>query len=223
MSDEIELPRRLTVLGEAMRPLWITVRSQIDRPVHQALADAPSMVDVVSHHLGVLQNTILRLTDRINSLMTDVVSNDDVSDPEVYRAVGGFEAFLDDLLASYHAVRVLNVYGDDAEARDLLACVYRHSLVEVRDWLQELVETLANPLDALRKRGLPTSGAVELPLTLTLTSAPELAGLSQWAELHSLDYSRSRPKHCAGLGFWGTVGAMAIGFGIGDALFGDDD
>jgi len=51
---------------------------------------------------------------------------------------------------------VLYVTRRHVEARDLLAGVYRHFLVEVRDWLVELVETLADPMVAVKKRGLPT-------------------------------------------------------------------
>lgn len=228
MSDEPLLPHRLTLLGEAMRPLALKVNSQIDMPAHQTSA-VLGIADIVSHHLDELQSIVHRLTNRINSLMTDVVSNGEASDAEVYRAAGRFEVFLDDLLAGYHDVRALDAYGADAEARDLLAGVYRHSLVEVRDWLEELVETLADPMSTVKKRGLPTSGYVELPLTLTLTAAPQLAGLSRWAERESVSLSGSQTSvpyqapRKSGLGFLGAVGAVALGWGIGEALFGDND
>ena len=228
MSDERVLPPRMTLLGEAMRPIWLKVRAQLDMPVQQASA-VTGMGNVVSQHFDSLQNTIPRLEDRINRLMTDVVSNEEATDGEVYRAVGRFEAFLDDLLADHQAVRALKAYGADVEARDLLAGVYRHFLVEVRDWLGELVETLADPMAAVKKRGLPTSGHVELPLTLTLTAAPQLMGLSRWAERQSVSLSSPqnstgyRAPRKSGLGFWGTVGVIVLGWGIGEALFGDDD
>lgn len=57
-------------------------------PVH-------GMAEIVSHHLGELQSLAHRLTDRINRLMSDVVANESATDGDVYRAVGRFEAFVD--------------------------------------------------------------------------------------------------------------------------------
>lgn len=225
MSEESLVPRRLTLLGEAMRPIWQKLEAEIEQ---SAWSSTPVMdiVATVRHELAQLETAVHRLTERINDLMDEVVSNEAASDSDVYRAVGRFEAPLRDVLASYHGVQGLAAYGADAEARDLLASVYRHSLIEIRDWLGELVETLADPMAAVRRRGLPTSGYVELPLTLELTAAPELAGLSRWAERqggYGVFSSSTSPNRKSGLGFWGTVGAVMLGWWIGEALFGDDD
>lgn len=223
MADEPLLPHRITLLGEAMRPLWRKIETQLGHHVLPATA-MYGMAEIVSSHLDELQVLAHRLADRINSLMSDVVANESATDGDVYRAVGRFEAFVDDLLAGYREVRVLNAYGRDAEGRDLLAGVYRHTLVEIRDWLEDLVETLADPMAVVRRRGLPTTGYVELPLTLTLTAAPELAALSRWIEGNLGSFSSgSTTRRKSGLGFWGTVGAVILGWGIGEALFGDDD
>lgn len=228
MSDEPMLPPRMTLLGEAMRPVWEKVREEIDLCVPQTEV-VVGMGEVVLHHFQSLQDSIPRLADRINRLMDDVVTNEAAGDAEVYRAVGRFEAFLDDLLADYRSVRALDAYDDDVEARDLLAGVYRHTLVEIRDWLADLVETLADPMAAVIKRGLPTTGHVKLQLNLTLTAAPQLGQLSRWAERHA----SALPKagNCSGapparkpvLGLWGWVGAALLGWWIGGALAGDDD
>jgi hypothetical protein len=226
MSDEPLLPPRLTLLGEAMRPVWLKTRAEIDKPI-RPIALVVEMSDILSHHFDSLQTLIHRLEERINRFMSDVVSNEAASDADVYRSVGRFEALLDDLTSDYQDVRALNALGADVEARDMLAGVYRHTLVEMRDWMQELVETLADPLSALQRRGLPTSGHVELPLTLT--SAPQLAGLLQWAKHPSVSLTTSsstsayRAPRRSGLGFWGMVGAAVLGWCIGEALFGDDD
>ena len=92
--------------------------------------------------------------------------------------------------------------------------------------MDELIEVIDDPLAAVRRRGTPTSGHVELPITLTLTAAPQLAELYDWLELDLLepgDYgSRSAPAEKQGLGFLGTAAAVALGFGIGSWLFGGE-
>lgn len=228
MNDALALPPRMTLLGEAMRPIWEKLKGQIDQPVPHTEA-VVEMREIVLSHMRSLQDMIPRLADRINHLMRDVVTNDDAGDADTYRAVGRFEAFLDDLLADYRSVRALKAYGDDTEGRDLLAGVYRHTLMEISDWLGELVETLTDPMTAVVKRGLPTTGRVELTLTMKLTAAPQLENLTRWAERHAavlsgMQYAPGAPaRQKSGLGFWGTVGTMALAWGIVGALFGDHD
>lgn len=221
MTDEITLPSRLVCLGEAMAP----VLRKFDAAVaEQSLQTVPvaSMVDFIKEGLAALGRSMPRLSDQVNGLMTDVAANESATDRDVYRAVGRFEGFLDEIINDYRKIGRQSAFGSDEEARVLLAGIYRHSMREIQVWLQDLVDTLADPKEALRRKGLPTTGAIEIPLTLTLTTAHELAGLQRWGERHSF-YTPSPTPTNQGLGFWGTVGAIAIGWGIGEALFGDDD
>ncbi len=221
MTDEITLPSRLVCLGEAMAP----VLRKLDAAVAEhSLQTVPvgSMVDVIKEGLAALGRSMPRLSDQVNGLMTDVAANESATDRDVYRAVGRFEGVLDEIINEYRKIGRQSAFGSDEEARVLLAEIYRHSMREIQVWLQDLVDTLADPKEALRRKGLPTTGSNEIPLTLTLTSAPELAGLQRWGERHSF-YTPSPTPTNQGLGFWGTVGAIAIGWGIGEALFGDDD
>lgn len=224
MSEQPVLPRRVTMLGEAIRPLGRKISGQLDMPV-APVADVHRMIEIASNHLAALQDIVDRLPDRLAGLMADVVENEGAGDAEVYRAVGRLEASVDDLLAGSLGVRTLRAFGTDAEARDLLAGVYRHTLVEIRDWIAELADVLAEPLAALRKRRLPTSGAVELRLALRLTAAPQLAKLSQWTTSQQVSQPTAdyQPPPSSGLGFWGTLGTILVAWGIGGALFGGDD
>ncbi len=224
MHDEPLLPRRLTLLGKAMRPVWLKLNAQLDMPVRHG-STVPVMSGVVSHHLGKLLRATDELSDRVNGLMRDVVSNEAASELDVYRAASRFNAVLDDLLAGRHAVRALATEGMDTAVRDLLAGVYRHTLVEFRDWLGDSIKTLANPVATFKKRGLPTSGEVELPLTLKLTGAPQLAELSLWMRCHQVSppVTEYQPPPSSGFGFWGTLGTILIAWGIGGALSGGND
>ena len=115
----------------------------------------------------------------------------------------------------------------DLDERDLLAGVYRHLLTEIRNWMEELVEVIGDPLAAVKRRGLPTSGYVELPINLTLTEAPQLAELHDWLVpgLRGAGNDRLPPARArkSGLGFCGTVAAAVLGFAIGDWLFGGEE
>lgn len=217
MNKDNPLPPRMTRLGKAMRPVLQKLTTQIDMPVSRDSITA-NMTDLILRHMDALQVAANRLEKRIDDLMSEVVANETASDIDVYRTARRFEAVLDDLLADYQAIRALIVAGPDAKARDLLAGAYRHSLHEIRDWLGELVDVIADPMAAVMKRGLPTSGYVELPLTLTLTAAPEFDELERWPK--DSPVTRRTPAKSE-LGFWGTVGIALIGLAIGDTLFGD--
>ena len=132
MSDEPLLPHRMTLLGKAMHPIWFELKVQIELPVSRT-STVSDIAGFVSDHLNGLQEAVGRLEDRINGLMSDVVSNETACDAEVHRAVGRIESPVDDLLASYHAIRAVRG-GKDAEARELLADAYRHALGEIRGW-----------------------------------------------------------------------------------------
>jgi len=230
MSNQPVLPHRVTLLGEAMRPLGRKISAELDMPV-APVADVYGMNEIVSNHLAGLQEIVQRVPDRLAGLMADVVDNEEAGDAEVHRAVGRLEASVDDLLAGYRGVRELRAFGPDGVARDLLADVYRHTLEEIWSWIAELVDVLADPLAALGKRGLPTCGTVELPLKLTLTAAPQLAELSRCLRGQRVApaFPLARPPAVAGQppeagpGFWGTLGTLILAWGLGNALFGNDD
>ncbi len=227
MSDELLLPHRITLLGEAMRETWMKLESDLDRhiPVRETDFDEmEDMVDTVRDHLKKLRKLPRRIENHLERLMSRVVNNDVADLQTVDQEVSRFDGLLDDLIADYREVRSLDALVDDEEGRDLLADVYRHNLVEIRNWLGELVQTLADPLAAARKRGLPITGRVELPLVLNLTAAPELELLKVWLEGNTNSVvATAQPARDSGLGFWGIVGAVVLGWGISEALFGDDD
>lgn len=224
MSDDEILPRRLTVLGDAMRPLLPKLKQQLDMPVTRT-TPVFSMVDVVAMQLDRLETVINRLTEAINGPISESVAKEDTSDAGLYRAAGRFEAVLDDLLSGYREVRRLNPDDAGAEVADLLADIYRHSLVEICDWLSRLVEALADPMAVAEARVLPGSGRVGLDIDLVLTAAPQLKNLADWAQRQSASFAASActVRNSSGLSFWGIVGAVILGWWIGESMFDDHD
>lgn len=88
------------------------------------------------------------------------------------------------------------------------------------------METLINPVESLERKGLPTEGEINIPLTLTLTTSPHLDELLRWYEQHS--YSRHQQStqtesKVAGLGLLGTIGVIAAGWFVADSIFGKDE
>lgn len=76
--------------------------------------------------------------------------------------------------------RSMAATGVEVEARDLLVGAFEYTLAEVVARIEALREALVEPLEALRRRGLPTDGDVELPFSFTLSAAPQLQALVEW-------------------------------------------
>ena len=182
-----------------------------------------AMTEEASESMQRLLRTIPVLTDLVQRLMSEVVIREDANESDVYLSVVRLEAVLESLLGDDRYVRSLNSVGSDAELQTLLAGCYRHLLVDIRAWLRELVETLTDPVAACRRRGLPTTGQVELRLPLTLTAPPEAAQLTHLIQDQARRTARSGSTGRTGRGFWGTVGAVVLGWWIGSSLFGGDD
>ena len=224
MSTNVTLLPGVAELGEALRPLLLKLQAQMHTPVRRDLP-VSDVAGEVADHLGEMDDTVSDLAAKVDSLGELLSREGPIAG--IHRAAGGLEVYLDTLLTRYSEVRRWRADTSDQHARRLLAGAYRHLLTELRDWMDELIETIDDPLAAVRRRGLPTGGSVEIPLTLTLTEAPQLAELHDWLESELLGAGsyglQPAPTEKPGLGFLGTVAAVALGFGIGEWLFGGEE
>jgi hypothetical protein len=223
VNGELQVHWKLTAMAEALRPMCLKLTKEIDAPAPPTVSE-PDMLPIVQKRLIELDNNVSCLADELNKLFAGIVQFDATID--VRRPTGVFEAFLNHLIFDYRAICSLKAHGKEVVARDLLVKVYRHTLVEIRDWLQEFVEAVKDPLAASKKRGLPMSGQVDFRLTLTLTDAPELSKLSRWVDRQPPRWTEEdqlQPEPATGQSFFGTVFAAALGWGIGHALFGGKD
>ena len=170
MSDKPVLPPKVVLLGEALHPLWLKLKEQMDAPA-SPIRDMPVMSEFMSRHLDKVADTAERLADVAVVKLNGVVMDTAVKEADVYRAVGGLETYLDELSAGYLEVRSLRAFGTDIEGRDLLADIYRHLLSEIHAWLGDICETIADPVASLKKRGLPTTDGGKLDFLLNLTAS----------------------------------------------------
>ena len=222
MNENSALPLCMIALGEALHPIVSKLHTQMDAPTRRTLA-VYDVAGSISSHLDELGSTVGGLETKVNALGR-LISREG-PDADIHRTAGGLEVHIENLLASCSEVRQWRLGASDAPARDLLTGVYLHVLAEIRDRLDELLEVIADPVAALERQGLPTSGHVELRLDLIITDAPQLAELHRWAARNGpVDHDPpSAPAGKPELGFCGTVVAAVLGFAIGDFLFGDEE
>ena len=218
MSESATLQPGAAALGEALRPMLSALQTQLDARVRSDL-QVSDAAGKIADHLDEMADTVSVLEAKVNTL-GELLSREAPA-AEIHRAAGGLEVHLDTLLARYTEVRRWRPGASDLYARALLAGAYLHLLTETRSWMEELVEMIGDPLAAVKRRGLPTSGYVELPSTLTLTAAPQLAELHGWLdrELPVPPAPAREPR----LGFCGALVGAVLGFAIGGWLFGGEE
>lgn len=224
------LPPHISLLGEAMQPLLWKLEAGLSEPLHPT--GRPESLDVVCESaLGKLQDSIRRLAGEMNGALNELAGAAAPPAAEVHRAAGRLELPLDELLDGYFELLETRPDAGHQRGLELLVAVYRHTLTQLRDWLEELVEAIADPLAAVRRRGLPTSGKVNLDFFLTFTTARELGELQDWLqqkerrmrqeEAWAWKEERRAAARQTGSGF--SWGAALVGLLLGGLFFGGDE
>jgi hypothetical protein len=164
-------------------------------------------------------------------LMENVIKDEKAGMAEAYRAAGRLEQVISELVDGFHTVQISRGGQEDRHARALLLGTYRHINREICDWLEDLVQVIANPRAEIAKRGIPLAEKVELNVALRLTIAPEMAELYELSEQLNVSSeqesepeiespNRYRSQLSTNLGIMGALGALAFGVGITKAVLG---
>ena len=251
MDRNHPLDHRIVILiGEALQPLLRKVDARLSEPARPMdtmdtgvtekdteegfldaakgfLDAAESFVDVAQRALGRYGDSMERLCKEANDVIGRIAGTGDVS-AEVHRAVGRFEMVLDELMDTYVEMREARPGRDHERGRDLLSAALRHTLEQVQGWLQDVVDTAADPLEVMKRKGLPTDGSAKLELMLTLTTPTALEELDDWVseqerEVEELERSLEARRAGGGPGCAAGLAALVAGIFLGGWFFGGDD
>ena len=213
MSDPVVLPPEIVALRDACARLLERIEDESESATESSgSADVSEPFDLIfsgilATHLTNLEETIERLEDTFEEF-EKAMETGEYDSSMVYRIMGRFEAHIEILRSDYIEVRAWRVSGEDLIARDLVASIHRHFLNEIRVWLADAVVALGDPIGALESLGVditdeaaavevvtePGVAVVEIPLTLELTTPPEVAELNAWLEFRAKRIRR-RAKH----------------------------
>ena len=206
------LQPEVIALGRALRPtlakMLATLRSS--PPTGEEVAT----IELVEHYLSSLENACDDMVAKVQELGQALAAGSD--ETAIHRAVGAFEAHLQVMQDGYVEVLAWEGTRSERQGRDLLAEVYRDALTQIKDWIEEIVETVEKPLAAVKRRGLQDQKEVTLAINLTLRSPPDLEHLMDWAEQNAV-------PNRGGTGFWRIVAGTVLGIGIADFLFLEDE
>lgn len=180
MSDQSILPPHLVLLDKALRPIALKAQTRIAKAPFQTERVA-NMIDFIRHHLATIEDDVVRLEEEVNGELSSIAEASKATEAEVHRAAARLEVQLERLLNHYNEVRRVRPDHGYADGWRFLTGVYRDLLMQVQRWLGELIDFLEDPVAALKKRQLPTSGDVEFTLALKIVPSPSLRELTNWA------------------------------------------
>ena len=220
------LPRPLVVLGDALRPVSDNIACRLeDEPA--SIQPCLDIAGFASRHLGMIEDRVARLVEAINDDL-DAVTGPDTADSAAWRATSRVEVDIEGLSDCYDDVRRVTPEHDAVHTHSLLCGIYRDLLEQVQAWLNDVLQSVDDPVGALQKRGLPTEGHVEVTIALTLEPPPQVDDLARWAQQQTTGRGSSNRPYNDGLerqvtdrgrGNWLTW--VLIAFGVG-WLVGDD-
>ena len=219
-------PPQLLMLREALVPVASAARQALASRVGQK-GQHFLILESLSQHMGWVEHALSRLTPRLDGLMSDVIQKPTAGLLDVGRSVGRLEEVVSELVDGYLLAKASRPDAEGAEAHTLLLGVYRHHIRELCDWLDEIVTTVSSPSAALHRQGLEPIDGVVLTVPLNMTSPPEMAKLAELVEaiqsrLEERMNSPMEPQQTRGdkPGGLGTIGALAFGLGLSQAVFG---
>jgi hypothetical protein len=220
------LPPHVVLLGDALASVARSATHAMTRRVRLSGQEFVTLDDL-TYHMGVIQQALTHLSPRLDGLMNDVIHKVDVGAVEVGRATGRFEQVLFEFIDGYLEAKASHAGPESGVGRSLILGVYRQHIRAICAWLEQLAEVIANPGVNIQKRGIAHSPNAELTVTLNMTSPPEMEKLDALAKsllqpnkMPNDPLPRFEQYEAAAPGVLGTIGALAFGVGITQAVLG---
>ena len=195
------------------------------RLAHGRTNRSEQVTDILSFaedHLEQIGANVGRFTGEVNELGR-LVAVADAPENAVHRGAARMEICLERLLDDFDEVRRANYGHGDSEGARLLAKLYRDTLAQIQDWLDETVECLNDPTGALKKRGLVLEEGKRVPITLDLEfeAPPSMNDLVQWTVQRGdtlIDEERAKSDKASGGTVWmGLLALFGLGWWLGSA------
>lgn len=211
MRDDLEVPPQLEQLGRSLEPVWNALRNAFDdAPPYR---DRPTLSpEAVCRHLRQVGDFTGDVITLLNGQLIPVLQKEDTPAVHMQLLARRLDKLIRRQLQCYYDVEASSI-SVEGNAYALLARIYRHNLEELRDWLKEVIDLTLYPEDYLEPGQSP-----HVTLHLDFTPAPEIEELEALMAQQIRGETRSLFQ-----GFWGTVGAVVLGVGLAEWLFGKKD
>jgi hypothetical protein len=229
-KEQIQIPPQLLVLAETLAPVAEDVRRAINSE-SQSAGHRFVILDDLSLHMRNVEHFLCNLQPRIEAMMSGVICAEHADSIQIGRIVGRFEQVVFELIDGYFLAKAASVDTKTAMAKNLMLGVYRHHINTISSWIDEVVRTFSDPLQAIvEARTRIDSGAKKLDLivVLNMTAPPEMSKLCSLvmdlqreadAEMNQDGVGADLTKK-VNPGLFSTVGAFTFGVAVADVILG---
>ena len=218
-------PPQVKLPGAALAPVASDLRRALQRRARRAGKPFETPDDVV-RITGELARLLKGVQARYEALEHWLDEGTDASPLEVGRLVGRLEQVLGDFVDVWREIQAATDGPATGEERRLLAAIFLHYLTQLADWLDRLVAVISDTRAEVDRQGLPLVDGGTVTVTLSLSQPPEMARLAElaakWSGGPVLAQAPQRPDAPARPGLLAHLAAIAFGFGVADALSGQD-
>lgn len=218
-DDTFTVPQNLKMLAAALRP------------VAARLAQTPLPNVTVAPFMSLAESVfdwLLRfnaaIEPEVKNLMRDVIARPDVTEREVWRAVGRLEYLLDDMLKLQEQVFYSSFQPGQIEGKRLLLAGLGDYVGQIHDWLIAIIDAIDDPRAAIQQSGIQADDEqVTLEFCLTLRASPYFEKFVKWLANNARGMESAKneayqhkpddvsPKEKSGMGFWCKIALIAIG------------
>lgn len=210
-DDRIEVPRHLKYLGESLEPIWESLQDALYEVPDSE--DRPALrPEQASRHLQRAADFTNKVVSLLGKRLVPLLPAEDTPRSRMAEVARQLDTLIQCQLHHLHEAEA-GSFGTDGYGHALVARIYRHNLEELRDWLEEVINLTIHTETVLKPGQSP-----HVQSHLEFTPAPEIEALEALMTSHCHNQVKSVFK-----GFWGTVGAIALGIGIADFFFGGSD
>lgn len=170
--------RPLVVLGGEFRVMVEKIDRQMDT-TRPKTGVVHNIFDLVDEHLALLVDGVNDFADEVREGLGQLTDEPD----EYYQRVAyRMNAELEGIFHGYDELRSLNSNHEIYEGWSLLVEIYDETLLQIQNWLEDVVEYCEDPNAVLKRRGLPTDGTAEVDLRLEMQPPRQLKRLTRWQE-----------------------------------------
>lgn len=174
----INVPEHLKIFSQAIRPTTNKISRTLDAMATPAMTGNNGRDSMAGLYMRT-QASINYLTDLVNAMMSEVISNPVVPATTIYAHVGRYENNLYQLLDTCNQAIHCSDQGYP-KIKSLLLSGLARQLGQILDWQQNICNALDDPMSAYQNRlGTVNGGALAFSFTLNIPYPPEFEELDK--------------------------------------------
>lgn len=226
INDQPRLPVTLVRLCEALQPIQLKLDKQLEKQFfpHQRTIQTEDPASSIYLSIDEITTLYPQLIKWVESLNRNILANEYLNTWLLDDVTKNGSHIIDSITGIYRRANMLNVSGEDKEAADWLAALVKHNLIEINNWLIDLVGLIDKSTDLNKHKTKRHKTTLTVTMLLVLSSGPEVRKLKKYLtkmdkkeEAKNFDTAIQKNTQKSG---WSKTTWFALGLFTGSVFFG---